>query len=86
MATNDHDRRRLLASVETTMGTDSAGILMDHLPPSGWQNLATRSDLEALGDRLRLEFSEAMNRQTWRLVTAMLASQGVAAAVIGLLA
>ena len=67
------------------MGSNAAGILMDHLPPSGWGDLATRHDVALAVETLKAEISESMNRQTWRLVMAMLASQGVASAVIGLL-
>jgi hypothetical protein len=67
------------------MGRDSAGILMDHLPPSGWQHLATKDDIAVLAEQLRFEFSESMNRQTWRLVTAMIASQAVVATVFGII-
>lgn len=90
MPTNDSARRELYTALEATMGSNAADIMMDHLPPHGWGNLATRDDLdhglELLAEKLRHEFSQAMNRQTWRLVMAMLASQGIASAVIGLLA
>lgn len=90
MPTNDSARRELYTALEATMGSNAADIMMDHLPPHGWGNLATRDDLdhglELLAEKLRHEFSRAMNRQTWRLVMAMLASQGIASAVIGLLA
>ena len=90
MPTNDSARRALYTALEATMGSNAADIMMDHLPPHGWGELATRDDLdhglELLAEKLRHEFSQAMNRQTWRLVMAMLASQGIASAVIGLLA
>lgn len=86
MTTSDHDRRELFQTLEATLGRNAADIMMDHLPPHGWNNLATRDDLELFAEKLRHEFSQAMNRQTWRLVMAMLASQGIASAVIGLLA
>lgn len=85
MPTSDHDRRELYTALEATMGSNAAGILMDHLPPSGWGDLATRHDVALAVETLKAEISESMNRQTWRLVMAMLASQGVASAVIGLL-
>lgn len=84
MPTDDTARRQLYANLETLMGRDSAGILMDHLPPSGWQHLATKDDISVLAEQLRFEFSVAMSRQTWRLVTAMIASQAVVATVFGI--
>lgn len=85
MPTNDSARRELYTALEDTMGSNAADIMMDHLPPHGWRDLATRDDLELFAEKLRHEFSQAMNRQTWRLVMAMLASQGIASAVIGLM-
>lgn len=73
MPTNDNARRELYTALEATMGSNTAEITMDHLPPHGWDNLATRDDLELFAEKLRHEFSQAMNRQTWRLIGFILA-------------
>jgi hypothetical protein len=41
----DDDRRRLYDALEHTLGHDPASILMAHLPPVGWAELATKGDL-----------------------------------------
>lgn len=73
MPTSDHDRRELFQTLEATLGRNAAGILMDHLPPSGWGDLATRHDVALAVESLKAEISESMNRQTWRLIGFMLA-------------
>ena len=55
------------------MGRNAAGILMDHLPPSGWGDLAIRHDVTLAVETLRAEISEVMNCQTWRLISFILA-------------
>ena len=90
MPNNDNARRELYTALEATMGSNAAGILMDHLPPSGWGDLATRNDLnhglELFAEKLRHEFSQAMNRQTWRLIGFTLAihtaAMGVTVALV----
>jgi len=41
----DDDRRALYAALEGALGHDPAAILMAHLPPVGWADLATRGDI-----------------------------------------
>lgn len=55
---NDDDRRVLYDDLEANLGSRSAAILMAHLPPVGWAELATRADLGALGAELRGEVAE----------------------------
>ena len=85
MPTNDNARRELYSALEATMGSNAADIMMDHLPPHGWRDLATRNDLnhglELLAEKLRHEFSQGMNRQTWRLIGFMLAVQAASTGV-----
>jgi hypothetical protein len=44
----DDDRRALYDALEGALGHDPAAILMAHLPPVGWADLATRGDLAAV--------------------------------------
>lgn len=73
MAVDDRTRLNLHRKLEAVLGNDDADTLMAHLPPVTWQDVATKADVEAacdrLGDRLRTEISQAMERQTRWMVT-----------------
>ena len=34
--------------LEELMGTEDAGVLMEHLPPVGWADVATKRDLDTV--------------------------------------
>jgi hypothetical protein len=42
----ESSRRLLYASAAAALGTEAADVLMEHLPPAGWSDLARRSDVE----------------------------------------
>ena len=69
MATDERSRHRLYQRLEAILGPDEASVLMAHLPPTGWGDVATRSDLEKL--RADLEHfraatrSDLENLRTW---------------------
>ena len=41
----DDDRRRIYVALKQSIGHDPAAILMAHLPPVGWAELATKGDI-----------------------------------------
>ena len=55
MTSTDNDRRILHAAVEQMCGPRPAEILMEHLPPAGWRDLATRNDVESASLLLRTD-------------------------------
>ena len=63
MTITDADRHRLYDVLVATLGEQEAAILMEHLPPVGWADVATKTDLEHLRaatkadiDGLRVQF------------------------------
>ena len=44
------------------LGVDQADVLMEHLPPSGWGDVARRSDVDNLARLLRLEMESMETR------------------------
>jgi len=51
----DAPRRLLREQAMRAMGAEAADVLMEHLPPAGWGDLARRSDVEHETALLRLE-------------------------------
>ena len=52
---SDARRRALHAGLVEKIGADVADTLMDFLPPAGWSEVATRTDLDNAVQMLRLE-------------------------------
>jgi len=48
MAMTNTQQAALYSRLADTMGQEEAEILMEQLPPSGWDNVATKDDLEIL--------------------------------------
>ncbi len=48
MAIDERARHRLFERLEAVLGTEEATILMEHLPPVSWADVATKRDLDAL--------------------------------------
>jgi hypothetical protein len=55
MPIDERDRHRLYDRLEEVLGPEEATILMAHLPPVGWADVATKHDLDALREANRLE-------------------------------
>lgn len=57
MAIDEQERHRLHQRLEEVLGPDEAGTLMAHLPPLGWADVATKSDVFALERVLKAEIA-----------------------------
>ncbi|MDT7802132.1 MAG: hypothetical protein QOI78_5565, partial [Actinomycetota bacterium] len=57
MAVSEQQRRELHQRLVDVLGTEEADVLMEHLPPTGWGDVARRSDVDQLGAVLRPELA-----------------------------
>ncbi len=48
MAVDEGSRHKLHTRLEEVLGTEEAAVLMEHLPPVGWADVATKRDLDQL--------------------------------------
>ena len=87
---SEDDRYDMHRGLEEVLGAKRAATLMEHLPPVGWADVATKRDLDHMHevfnrdlDVLRLEWradlSEGLRRQLQWFVTTQLA---LAAAIV----
>ena len=60
MVVNQETRTDLKEKLTGAIGKGAAAVLMEHLPPVGWADVATKSDLDHLGETLRLGFRAEM--------------------------
>jgi len=72
---DERSRHELYLRLEETLGPEAATTLMEHLPPVGWADVATKRDLDHLATAftgelggLRAELYKAMAEQTRTLV------------------
>lgn len=64
MGIDERSRHQLFVRLEQVLGPQEAAVLMEHLPPVGWADVATKRDLEALRHELIADFrGELMNLQ-----------------------
>jgi hypothetical protein len=76
-------RLRLRQKLEATFGVDEAAMLMDRPPGDLVTNAALDQRLAALEHKLMAEMHREFREQTWRLVTAMLATMGTLVGTLG---
>ncbi|HEX2031743.1 MAG TPA: hypothetical protein VHL78_10125 [Actinomycetota bacterium] len=74
MPVDEQGRHQLYLKLEEVLGPEEAGILMDHLPPRGFGDLATKGDLELLRsalkseiDALRVDFQAVEHKLTAKI-------------------
>ncbi len=58
MATTEETRNDLYQGLTEALGKQRANTLMEHLPPRGWADVATKQDLQLLRNELQTEIGE----------------------------
>jgi hypothetical protein len=56
MAVDERARHELFRRLDEVLGPDAATTLIEHLPPVGWADVATKADLAALEGRMDAKF------------------------------
>jgi hypothetical protein len=78
MTIAEQSRHELHQRLERVLGPEEATTLMEHLPPTGWRDVATKQDLDHVAERLELRFdtklSDAIAAQTRFLAIANIGS------------
>ena len=52
MPTSESERHALREKLTGALGSETAGTLMEHIPPMRWDELATKDDLRQLADKM----------------------------------
>ena len=71
MAIDERARHELFVRLEQVLGTQEAATLMEHLPPVGWADVATKRDLEQLLAQIRAEQATALGALERHLTTVL---------------
>ncbi|MBW3668031.1 MAG: hypothetical protein KY443_02345 [Actinobacteria bacterium] len=58
MTITEESRNDLYQGLTEVLGKQRANTLMEHLPPGGWKEVATKQDLRELRSDMRAEFAE----------------------------
>lgn len=74
MAVTEESRYRLFKQLEETLDAEHSNTLMEHLPPVGWADVATKSDLEQLELRMDLRWEAALSHGLHRQFVQIIAS------------
>jgi hypothetical protein len=82
MQIDERTRREMYEQLEAVLGAQTADALMEHLPPVGWAEVATKSDLnlglDALENRLLAQMHREITRVIMWFVPTMLGGVGLA--------
>lgn len=57
MSISEAERHQLYQRLEEVLGPEEATVLMEHLPPVGWADVATKRDLDHLETVLRADMA-----------------------------
>ena len=56
MSVSEADRFELQLKLRTMLGDEMADILMEHLPPSGWSDVARKTDTDHIESLMNSQF------------------------------
>ena len=73
MAATQAQRAALFDTLAELMGQQDAETLINGLPPSGWDNMATSDDLNATSQVLQARFAAAIAESNAAVITAITA-------------
>ncbi len=68
MSIDDRSRQELFQRLDEALGPKAAEVLMAHLPPVGWADVATKHDLAALEEHMNMRFDGMEERTNMRFV------------------
>ncbi len=71
MSITEESRHLLFQALEAALGRAQAVTLMEHLPPVGWADVATKRDLDHLETTLRTEMRAGLAETRADLTNAM---------------
>jgi hypothetical protein len=78
MAISEESRHEMYVKLEEVLGARVAATMMEHLPPVGWADVATKRDLELLKLDIRSELQGQINRLLLWLFPSMVTLVGLA--------
>ncbi len=78
MAIDERARHALFVKLEQVLGPETATTLMEHLPPGGYVELATKQDLEALKRELLAKISHETRTIVFALIAVVVSISSVA--------
>ena len=82
MAITESQRYEMHSVLLEKLGVTTANTLVEHLPPSGWSEVATKTDIRFLEERLTTKIATTMATQN-KWMAGLFASQ-VAALIVAL--
>ncbi len=62
MVVDERSRHALYRRLEEVLGPEAANTLIEHLPPVGWADVATKADLASLEQRIELRLDRVDDR------------------------
>lgn len=84
MAISEAQRFEMHLGLRNTLGDVVANSLMEHLPPSGWSDVARTADLNRLETEMREGFKSLRNTIRFLVASALTVSVGLIVMLIQL--